>query len=385
MSRRALVAATLAALSALGGGLPGGAAPTAAASCSAWTSELEPPPTIRVYRHLTGAVETVDFRAYTKNVLSREWIGSWTAESLRSGALAVKHYAWYQVLHWRGGVNAGGECFDLRDDTYDQVYDPSKATWSTAAVAVDATWATRVLKNGVIFPTYYNAGTVNEACGANANGWKMWQWGTQGCGMAGKTAAEIVLLYYYPGVTVSDAPAPTATPSASPSPSSTPSPGPSASPLPTAVATPAATPAATATPAPTATPPPTPAATPLPTPPPAQQLPGGGQSAVQGAAAPPPPPPADPIPVTVQAGLIAPTDVAGFAWPFLAATDVMGFVIDDAGEPATVAQADSPVTHPRLDAFHQLWRPTVERLLSALARSLTADRGLALRLMPIGW
>ena len=100
-----------------------------------------------------------ELRAYTKNVLSREWIGSWTAESLRSGALAVKHYAWYQVLHWRGGTNADGQCFDLRDDTVDQVYDPSKPTWTTAAAAVDATWSMRVLKNGEIFPTYYNAGT----------------------------------------------------------------------------------------------------------------------------------------------------------------------------------------------------------------------------------
>jgi len=125
MPRRTLVAAALAVLTAFAGGLPGWVAPAAAASCSSWSSETDPPPTIRVFRHVTGAVDTVDFRAYTANVLSREWIGSWTTESLRSGALAVKSYAWYQVLHWRGGVNADGACFDLRDDTYDQVYDPS--------------------------------------------------------------------------------------------------------------------------------------------------------------------------------------------------------------------------------------------------------------------
>src|SRR6188508_1394300 len=135
---------------------------SAAGECGAYRSETVPPSTIRVYRTASGAVDTVDFRTYLKNVLSREWIGSWTTESLRSGALAVKHYAWYQVLHWRGGINTVGECFDLRDDTYDQVYDPSKATWSSAAAAVDATWGTVVLKNGAIFPTYYNAGTAGE-------------------------------------------------------------------------------------------------------------------------------------------------------------------------------------------------------------------------------
>ena len=122
------MAAVLAVASSLGTAALGLVPPTAAASCTSWTSQVDPPPTIRVYRHLTGVVDTVDLKAYTKNVLSREWISSWTTASIRSGAVAVKSYAWYMVLHWRGGVNATGECFDLRDDTYDQVYDPSKST-----------------------------------------------------------------------------------------------------------------------------------------------------------------------------------------------------------------------------------------------------------------
>lgn len=387
------------------GGLPAWVAPAAAASCSSWTSQADPPPTIKVFRHATGAVETVDFRAYAKNVLSREWIGSWTTESLRSGALAVKHYAWYQVLHWRGGINTVGECFDLRDDTYDQVYDPSKATWSSAAAAVDATWGTVVQKNGAIFPTYYNAGASGEACGANATGWKAWQWGTQACGLAGKSAAEIILLYYYPGVTVSGAPAASPPPSPSASASPIPTPAPTATPAPptaTPAATEVATPVATAvptpvpTPVPTATPAPTP--TPLPTPPPNQQLPGGGQVGVEGAVAPPPPPSLDPSPVTVEAGdedptalgafsgVVEPWDLEamarsrhlewlergwawGYAWPDNEATDVAGFV----------TEVDPP--DPRLASFRELWGPAAERLLTALARGLAADGGLALRFL----
>ena len=396
-------------LIAFAGGLPAWVAPAAAASCSSWTSQADPPPTIKVFRHGSGAVETVDFRAYTKNVLSREWIGSWTTESLRSGALAVKHYAWYQVLHWRGGINTVGECFDLRDDTYDQVYDPSKATWSSAAAAVDATWGTVVLKNGAIFPTYYNAGTSGEACGANATGWKAWQWGTQACGLAGKTAAEIIGLYYYPGVTVSGAPSASPSPTSSVSPSPTPSPAPTATPVPpsptpaaSAVATQVATPIPTAvptavpTPAPTATPAPTP--TPLPTPPPNQQLPGGGQAGVEDAVAPPPPPAANPSPVIVEVGDEDPTALGAFrglvepwdreamarsrhlewlergwtwayVWPDRSATNVAGFV----------TEVDSP--DPRLASFRELWGPAAERLLAALARGLAADGGLALRFL----
>src|SRR5574338_146673 len=308
---RPIAAALLAALLLVGAsGLPGSSAPVAAASCSSWTSERQPPPTIRVFRNATGAVETVDFRAYLKNVLSREWIGSWTTESLRSGALAIKNYAWYQVLHWRGYVNDAGQCFDIFDTTRDQVYDPSRPTWSTAAAALDATWSTLALRDGHIFPAYYNAGTVGEACGANANGWKMFQWGTQACGLAGRTAAQIMSIYYA-NVVVTDAPAATpATPSPTPAPttaparSAPPTPAPTTAPTPSSTATPSmpapATPLPTPVPTSQPTPPPPPIATALPTPPPTTQLPGGGQSGVVGIAAPPPPPPPSPRPVVVR-------------------------------------------------------------------------------------
>lgn len=376
MPRRTLVAAALAVLTALAGGLPGWVAPAAAASCSSWTSETDPPPTIHVFRHATGAVDAVGFRAYTANVLSREWIGSWTPESLRSGALAVKSYAWYQVLHWRGGVNADGTCFDLRDDTYDQVYDPSKTTWASAAAAVDATWASRVLKNGAIFPTYYNAGAVNEACGANANGWKLWQWGTQGCGLAGMTAAQIMVTYYYPGVTVTDAPAPAAT--ATLAPTATPTLTATASPTPTAAPsappdTPAPTDAPTATPAPTPVATPSPTATPAPTPTPSPQALGGGQTGVEGAVAPPPPPPAHPSPVVVKPGGHDPTvpigvkgavEVWAHAWQDHPATDVAAFLAP------SLSRAGS--------GSGGAWGPAAERLLDALVAWLAANGGLSL-------
>jgi hypothetical protein len=277
--------------------------PVAAASCSGWTSETVPPPTIRVFRTATGTVDTVDFKVYVKNVLSREWISSWTTESLRSGALAVKNYAWYWVLNWRGFTNSAGQCFDVRDSTLDQHYDPSRPTFASMAAAVDATWNTLALKNGRIFPTYYNAGGVNEACGANRNGWRMYQWGTQACGLAGLSAAQIMTTYYYPGVTVSAAPPP-APPPATPVPTLTPAP----TPPPAATPTPAATPAGnqSPTPIPTAAPTtvPAPAVTPMPTPVPTAapaQHPGGGQSGIIGSGAPPPPPPPAPAPVVVQA------------------------------------------------------------------------------------
>jgi hypothetical protein len=261
----------------------------AASACGTYRSETVPPSTIRVFRAATGAVETLDFRAYVKNVLSREWISSWTTESLRSGALAVKHYAWYQVLHWRGYTNEAGQCFDVFDSTRDQHYDPSRPTYPSMAAAVDATWSTVASKGGRVFPTYYNAGVANEPCGARANGWQMFQWGSQACGLAGKSAAQIMATYYT-GVIVSAAPQPV-TPAPTPAPTRTPAPTPPPTPAPT----PTSTAAASAAP----TPPPTPAPTPIPAPPsptaPSAQ-PGGGQV---GLSAPPPPPPPDPEPIVV--------------------------------------------------------------------------------------
>ncbi|MDQ3691924.1 MAG: hypothetical protein M3406_18195 [Chloroflexota bacterium] len=279
-------------------------APTVAAGeCGTYQSDTVPPPTIRVHRAATGSVDTVDFRTYVKSVLSREWISSWTTESLRAGALAVKNYAWYQVIHWRGYLNGAGQCFDVFDTTRDQHYDPSRPTYAAMAAAVDSTWGTLAQKGGRIFATYYNAGGAYESCGANANGWQMFQWGSQACGLAGKSAAQIMATYYS-GVTVSSAP-PAATPPPTPAPTPAPTPRPTATPSPTPKPTvvpstaPSTRPSSAPTPAPTATPtlpPATPKPTAAPTPAPPAEMPGGGQV---GLAAPPPPPPPDPEPIIV--------------------------------------------------------------------------------------
>lgn len=216
MSRRSAAVVTIGLVVVLGGVLAAGLPPRAyAASCSGWSSESEPPPTIRVYRHETGEVDTVRFRKYTKNVLSREWISSWTRASLRAGALIVRNYAWYQVVHWRGGVNADGECYDVRDDARDQVYDPDRPIYGRARDAVNATWDRLLLKRGAIFPTYYDAGTVDEACGTNATGAKAFQWGTQSCGLDGLSMSQVLRTYYYPRVRVVDAPDPPPSPTSS--------------------------------------------------------------------------------------------------------------------------------------------------------------------------
>jgi hypothetical protein len=320
---------------------------TATGGCGTYTSESAPPPSIRVFRTATGGVETVDFRAYAKNVLSREWISTWTTESLRAGALAVKNYAWYQVLHWRGYVNAAGECFDVFDSTRDQVYDPARPTFATAAAAVDATWSTLALKGGRIFPTYYNAGATGEACGANANGWKLYQWGSQSCGLAGRTSAQIMATYYA-GVVVTGTPPPSTPP---------PTPSPTASPTPTPAPT---------SPMPTPAPVPTP---PTPSPPPGTGQPGGGQV---GIIAPPPPPP--PIPQPIVVATEAPTDEAPIADGSpeqRIASDALSEVEGRLSQVSRRALPPPDVLTPRAVARLALLRFAIDRVVAALASGET--------------
>jgi hypothetical protein len=374
MHRRIGAAILLAATLVAAAGTPGGrAAPArAAGECGAYASETAPPSTIRVFRAATGAVDTVDFRAYVKNVLSREWISSWTTESIRSGALAVKHYAWYQVVHWRGYVTEAGACFDVFDTTRDQVYDPSRPVYAPMAAAVDATWATLALRSGRLFPTYYNAGSSSETCGAGANGWRLSQWGSQACGLAGRSAAEIIATYYS-GSTVQAAPspAPPTQPAPTPTPTVPPTPVPT---LPAVTDSPAPSPTAIPTPSPT--PAPTPVPAPPSAPPPDAAAPGGGQV---GLAAPPPPPPPNPEPIVVAAGSDGASAVRSSVRATPATLPLSHRAVlfereaDRRGERAAWARLERPMSTVRLGVLRVL----VDRLLSDLATMWAGVSGRA--------
>ena len=98
----------------------------ASSTCTGWTSTRVPPTTIRVLRtsgSAAGKVQTVDFKGYVKVVEQAEWPASWPAEALKVGAIAVKQYAWYYAMSYRGGTGTGG-CYDVVDNTNDQLYAP---------------------------------------------------------------------------------------------------------------------------------------------------------------------------------------------------------------------------------------------------------------------
>jgi peptidoglycan hydrolase-like amidase len=166
--------------------------------CSTDGTNSKLPSTILVYRVGLGRVDRVDFKTYVKNVLPNEWITSWPDASLQSGAMAVKSYAWYWALH-STRKTSGGQCYDVRDDTGDQVYRPSSAQASTSA-AVDSTWSARMTRSGNILQAHYCATTT--ACGGWVDGDWLSQYGSRDLANGGKTY-QAILRYYYRDVTVS--------------------------------------------------------------------------------------------------------------------------------------------------------------------------------------
>jgi hypothetical protein len=186
-----------------------------AAACTGWSSTTTPPPTIRVLRTGTGVVETVDFKTYVKVVMPAEWPSTWSQEVFRAGAVAIKQYAWYYTMHYRGGTGTGG-CYDVRDDSNDQVYSPTRTQYANQIQAVESTWAESITRGGVFVFTGYRPGT-NVACGADAHtlgGNYLMQHSALNCAIEGKTGEQILEIYYGPGLVIQGAQTPPGAPTA---------------------------------------------------------------------------------------------------------------------------------------------------------------------------
>jgi hypothetical protein len=176
----------------------------AASACTSWGSTRIPPSTIRVYRTSgshAGTVQTVDFKTYVGVVLAAEWSSSWPVASLQSGAVAVKEFAWYYIMNPRG-YSSGGNCYDVIDNTNDQIYYPEGRSPTAGEVAViDATWYESITRAGRLILTGYRTGSSGP-CGADADGFHLFQASANNCASAGMTGDLILQVYYGPGLTI---------------------------------------------------------------------------------------------------------------------------------------------------------------------------------------
>jgi hypothetical protein len=170
--------------------------PVAAADghCTNWTSKTEPPPSIKVYRVNEGFVETVDFKHYVMNVAAREW--NVDQKQLRlAGVLAVKQYAWYHVLHYRGG-KFEGKCFDVRDTTADQLFANKPASQIPDRIrnSVNKTWDWYLHRDGKLPMTGYRRG-ADVGCAENG-GYRLYVRSARKCAKQGWSAERILETYY---------------------------------------------------------------------------------------------------------------------------------------------------------------------------------------------
>jgi peptidoglycan hydrolase-like amidase len=172
----------------------------AGASCTQ-ASFREPPATIRVFRmHRRGSkvrsrVDTVWFKTYVARVMAS---GAWPAykpmESLKVGAIAIKQYAWYLILHHQRGYSLRGQCYDIRDG--DQLYRPPFQVHSRILKAVNATWDVRLIKNDRFIRTGWSGS--GGRCAQFTDGWHLPEDGISACAREGWSWRRIVRKYMAP-------------------------------------------------------------------------------------------------------------------------------------------------------------------------------------------
>lgn len=121
-----------------------------------------------------------DFSTYVSDVLGNEWIPSWNLQSLQAGALAIKDYAWYEMLHpdySSPAVQRGADITDYKQ--YDQTYikDSHLKYPSVIAACSNMEYQALLDNNGYVLYGRYVAGTQGQI-GSVSDG-IMRQWGTE--------------------------------------------------------------------------------------------------------------------------------------------------------------------------------------------------------------
>jgi hypothetical protein len=138
----------------------------------------------------------VSFRQYVAVVLAAEWGVS--GDAGRVGAVAVKQYAWYWTMVWRGSRAGDGSCYDVVDTTRDQLYKPeTKSPIASQQDVIDSTWTISLRKGGRFWPTGYRTG-ASVGCGADVDGWILYQGSLYRCARAGMTFEQLIHRYLDP-------------------------------------------------------------------------------------------------------------------------------------------------------------------------------------------
>jgi hypothetical protein len=149
-----------------------GGAPTIAhgGPCGTYSSRSVPPRYIRVFRsHERGTrvpprVERWSFRRYVGAVMES---GAWPRRPRQSGivgAIAVKQYAWWMVLHHQPGYSWHGQCYDISagDQYLERSVRPGDQLNRRTVDVVRASWRMRLLKGHRLFRTGWSGGSCRD-------------------------------------------------------------------------------------------------------------------------------------------------------------------------------------------------------------------------------
>jgi len=174
--------------------------PAAAGSCSGWESRRNPPTTIRVLMTKSGRVVTVPFRQYVAKVMaSGEWPSRLPQAMLVAGGFAAKQYAWYYTLqdHHRSWYRTvSGVCYDVRNDTRDQLFFLGADPTRRQRAALARLWTTSLRRSGRFILTGYRAASFSGLCGRDADGWHLFERSATHCARLSLSGKQILRKYY---------------------------------------------------------------------------------------------------------------------------------------------------------------------------------------------
>lgn len=143
-------------------------------------------------------VKQVGFDDYVLNSLPNEWVPSWEEESLKAGAVAVKMFAWYKVLH---PMKLDGWEYDLDNTTNFQTYREGNRFGRTDTAHFNTRNLAWTSPDGAIQELNYRAGNENDPNWQYRNANMMAQWGSQYWAKKGKDLTGI-LQWYFQGRTL---------------------------------------------------------------------------------------------------------------------------------------------------------------------------------------
>lgn len=147
------------------------------------------PETIKVV--VNGSVKTMSLNNYTANVLPNEWYMSWNENSLKSGAVTIRVFGWYNVLHPRTPATLYGA--HVTDTTEYQRYVDGSATTKSLLMVQQTETVAMLDSNNKIFEPQYRAGSSNSN---GKYGGIMYQWGTKYLAERGYSYKAICSYYF---------------------------------------------------------------------------------------------------------------------------------------------------------------------------------------------